>query len=262
MILADENLFLKTINDADCVVIGIGEEWSTSFEEMVKDDEMSTDLVKASSANCDDWALEFLKKKYYEKFHSDTLKVAYENLLKICKDKNYFLISLNYDSYPVLAGFSKDRCVFPCGNYEFLQCDNNCSDSYLDATEQYHVFLDCLNNNLEYKPLKCPFCNGKLSFNNLSAKKYCEGGYLDNWQKYMQFLQKSVNTNVCVIELGASTRFAGIIRNAFEKTAIYNKKAKMFRINESNTDILTELEDKCYVLKTNSVDYISNIFVS
>ena len=66
----------------------------------------------------------------------------------------------------------------------------------------------------------------------MEAMKYCEGGYLEQWEAYMKFLQKTINRKLCILELGVSMRFPGVIRNAFEKTAYYNQKAKMFRIHQ------------------------------
>lgn len=262
MLLENKNTLIDMIQEAEYVVVGLGEEWATSFEEMLINPEISTDLVDVSKVNSDPFCIEMLKKKYYSCFRSEKLKSAYVNLIQLCKDKKYFVISLNQDQYPILAGFDSDKCVFPCGNYNYLQCASNCEDSLLDATDEYHVFLESLHSMVPYKTPTCPFCGDTLSFNIVESPKYCEGGYIEQWQAYMAFLQKTVNRQVCFIELGTSMRYPGIIRNAFEKNITLNHKAKLIRINELFEQVSEELDEKCHCLKENSVDYISNLFVS
>ena len=78
----------------------------------------------------------------------------------------------------------------------------------------------------------------------------------------MKFLQKTINRKLCILELGVSMRFPGVIRNAFEKTAYYNQKAKMFRIHQTLADVPQNMEQKVYAKYENSVAYIANLFVS
>ncbi|MCI5958782.1 MAG: hypothetical protein PUD03_03300 [Lachnospiraceae bacterium] len=259
MDLQNKDELKQKIDEADVVLIGIGEEWTTSLEEMLSCSDMFSDIQKLSQiADQEVFILNF-RKLYYEDFHSKELKKAYDNLFHMCKDKDYFLISLNYDRYPRLSGFDDKKCVYPCGNLDYLQCTDNCSNELLPANTSYDEFLKILDEpslGSDFHMGVCPHCGKKVIYNTIEANRYCEGGYLEQWDAYMKFLQKTVNKKLCMVELGVSMRFPGIIRNAFEKTAFYNQKASLIRIHQNLIQIPENIDDRCYVKKENSVRFM------
>ena len=46
MKLTDKQVMLEAIKEADLVLIGIGEEWGVSFDDMLKDAVFATDFAK------------------------------------------------------------------------------------------------------------------------------------------------------------------------------------------------------------------------
>lgn len=259
MELQSKDELKQKIDEADVVLIGIGEEWTTSLEEMLANPDMFSDIQKLSQIENQEAFISNFRKLYYEDFHSKELQTAYDNLYELCKDKDYFLISLNYDRYPILSGFDEKRCVYPCGNYDYLQCTDNCSNELLPANAVYERFLKILEDPSSGKAFDmgtCPHCGKKVVYNTIEANRYCEGGYLEQWDAYMKFLQKTVNKKLCMLELGVSMRFPGIIRNAFEKTAFYNQKASLVRIHQNLIQIPENIEARCYTKKENSVRFM------
>lgn len=259
------DILIDAVKEAEIVLIGIGEEWTPSYEDLLSDKSVLTGLEKISGIANQNLMMSSIQKMYCETFHSRQLENAYQNLYQLCGSKDYFMISLNYDRYPELAGFEKERCVYPCGNMDYLQCDINCHNELLLAQNTYHSIKDIINGEIkcsEFQEDKCPYCGGKLVYNTIEAKKYCEGGYLEQWEAYMKFLQKTINRKLCILELGVSMRFPSVIRNAFEKTAYYNQKAKLFRIHQTLAEVPQNMEQKSYVKCENSVSYIANLFVS
>lgn len=255
----------EMVKEAEYLLIGIGEEWTYSLNELLILPDFLTDLDKMKDVSNQDFILSNLQKKYYESFQTCELKRAYQSLYQLCKDKDYFLISMNYDRYPILAGFSQEKCVFPCGNLQMLQCDNNCQNSLMSAQEEYEKAIKVLNGEIDGKSIEqsvCPFCGEKIVYNTIEANKYCEGGYLEQWDKYMKFLQKTINKKLCLIELGVSMRFPEVIRNAFEKTTFYNQKANLIRIHSSLADVPQTIKDKSFIKHEDSVAYFGNMFVS
>lgn len=256
---------IDAVNEAEIILIGIGEEWTPSYEDILSDKSVLTGLEKLSALDNQNIMMSSLQKMYYESFHSEQLKKAYHNLFQLCGSKDYFLISLNVDRYPELAGFEKERCVYPCGNMDYLQCDMNCHNELLPVQSTYQNIHNIIKGKMqcsEFYEEKCPYCGGMLVYNTMEAKNYCEGGYLEQWEAYMKFLQKTINRKLCILELGVSMRFPGVIRNAFEKTTYYNQKAKMFRIHQTLADVPQNMEQKVYAKCENSVAYIANLFVS
>ena len=264
MKLTDKQVMLEAIEEADLVLIGIGEEWGVSFDDMLKDAVFATDFAKLETEEDRNRFVPVLQREYLKSIKNEELKLAYANLLEAVKDKNYFLLSMNKDRYPVLTGFDPERTVFPCGGYENLQCDIKCNEELTDAAicdeiyEKLHA--DGVTDALQM-PV-CPTCKKELVFNNIEALKYVETGYLPTWERYMKWLQGTVNKKLCLLELGVSMRFPSVIRWPFEKTTFYNQKAKFFRIHHSLSQPAENIGDRCYSCDENSVTYMANLFVS
>ena len=126
--------------------------------------------------------------------------------------------------------------------------------------------MDCDNENVSklleqcveiMERYRCEHCNAPMSFNLLDAQKYCEDGYLPQWQKYMKWLQGTLNREICVVEAGVGVKQPSVIRWPFEKTVYYNQKAKMFRIHKSFYQINEEVAERSYGCKCHSVDLFS-----
>lgn len=253
------------VKEADLVLIGIGEEWGISFDEMAKAPFFAGNLQKMGSEEERDGLVPYLQREYLKMCRNEKLSRAYKNLFSLSGDKDYFLVSMNKDRFPVEMGFKEDRCVFPCGNYKYLQCDKGCSGNLLDASDiAEHIYGQiCRNKDFEkIKMPRCRSCGAALVFNNIEAEKYVEAGYLEAWDCYMKWLQKTVNRKLCILELGVGLRFPSVIRWPFEKTTFYNRKAQMFRIHRSLSQSAEKIQDRCYSREEDSVTYMANLFVS
>ena len=265
MKLNDKKLLTDAVKDADMVLVGIGEEWSVSFDEMMQEKTFAENFSKLTDPDMRDRLVPVLQREYLKQIHDERLKNAYENLEQLLMDKNYFVVSMNKDRYPVLTGLKKEKCVFPCGGYEAFQCDVGCSEELVDSSEfSDRIYsMVCQSENMEkIRMPKCPKCEKEMVYNNMEAVRYVEAGYLPSWEYYMKWLQGTVNRKLCLIELGVSMRFPSVIRWPFEKTTYYNQKAKMFRIHHSLSQSVENIGDRCYSCEENSVVYMANLFVS
>lgn len=264
MRLENEQILMDAVKDADLVLIGIGEEWGVSFDEMLKDIDFSRDFAKLDNEEQRNSLVPILQREYLKEIHDPQLKAAYNNLLKLVKDKNYFVLSMNQDRYPLISGFQDDRVVFPCGGYHMLQCDIGCTDELLDDAICDEIYQKLHAGEPVDKLIMpvCDKCGKELVFNNVKAMKYVEAGYLPIWERYMKWLQGTVNKKLCLIELGVSMRFPSVIRWPFEKTTFYNQKSKFFRIHHSLSQVAENIGDRCYTCDENSVEYMAKLFVS
>lgn len=259
MKLDKKQTLIDAINEADLVLIGIGEEWAVTFDDMLKDAGFFEDFAKMKTEEQKNAFVPVLQREYLKEIRDAKLKEAYTNLLELVKDKNYFVLSMNQDRYPVVCGFHEDRVVFPCGGYVALQCDVGCTDELKDGAVCDEIYQK-IHTNTDVDGLAMPTCEkcGKeLVFNNVKAVKYVETGYLPMWERYMKWLQGTVNKKLCLIELGVSMRYPSVIRWPFEKTTFYNQKAKLFRIHHSLSQSAENIGDRCYTCDENSVVYMA-----
>ena len=78
----------------------------------------------------------------------------------------------------------------------------------------------------------------------------------EKWEAYNQWLSRTLNRNLCLLELGVGLKYPTIIRWPFEKIAFFNNKAVMYRVHKSLYQSTEELGDKCIGIKADPLDYV------
>ena len=105
----------------------------------------------------------------------------------------------------------------------------------------------------------CPECGAPLVLNNIYAENYNENGYLDQWNLYRKWLQRTLNHRLLILELGVGMRFPTVIRWPFEKTAFFNQKAYFYRVNENLYQLTKELSGKGYGISKDAVAWLAQL---
>lgn len=254
------------IAEADLILIGIGEEFAVKRADIEAHPDYCA-LMQKMNENKERlaWMFPFIQKDFTEKYKDENIEKAYEALQSLLEGKNYFIITENTDDRIFHSALHKDRIVAPCGNLNYLQCDDNCCHELLNAQETAkNIIAACrmTDNDLE-QPVepKCPHCGSPLVFNTVKAASYEQSSYLPMWEKYMLWLQGTLNKKVCMIELGVGFSYPTIIRWPFEKIGFLNQKAEFIRVHHSLYQLSEELKEKGISIAENSVDFIRNTFV-
>lgn len=226
--------------DADIVLIGIGEE----FER--RDDKPETEEYK--NYRKEEPLLAGFERLSYWKEHPDDKAIdAYNQLYDWVKDKDYFVVTTCMDDRIYDSKFPADRITAPCGTWRYLQCSDCCTEELLPVSLQMIE---------EKKPIYCPHCGKEAVFNQVTCGKYNESGYMPQWAAYRNWLQKTINRKVCIIELGVGMQFPTIIRWPFEKIAFCNQKASFIRVHSFLYQLSEELHGKGRSIKAEPIDYI------
>ncbi len=214
--------FIEKINEAQYILIGIGSEFEKNIYQ------------------CEEKALKALRE-----------------LKQILEEKNYYIVTTCTNDILQKAGFPEDKITCPCGTLGWKQCSNACEDSLQPLTDEEKKIADTIvDADILLELGKCAVCGEKLVLNNIHAKKYVEAGYLDSWKNYTQWLQRTLNRSVFVMELGVYWVFPTVIRLPFEKIVLYNQKAKMVRVNENLYYMTEEIKDKGISVEKNAIDWI------
>ena len=245
---------------AECekVLIGLGEEW------------------KLRSVSGD----EQLRKR------KKLLKNAYQSLYELVKDKDYFIITMATDAWiyqtplgseqervrstesdgtdfscenidpdlqarmdrifppePVQQDSRCQRIVAPFGNETWRQCSLACTK---DIWEPGEIPEDI-----------CPHCGAPLTGNTIEAQDYIEEGYLPQWKRYTQWLAGTWNRNTLILELGVGFNNPGVIRFPFEKTAYFNQKSFLYRVNQRFPQIIGELHGRAQGIGVDSAEWMA-----
>ena len=237
---------IKDMEQADSILIGLGEEVSLLHftEEEMQDKESGLRTVEK------DYEMAYFLQKEKQKEHLK-LKKFYSILRKLTADKNYFIVTTNTDDSCYWYWTEQEKIVAPCGSYQRLQCENNCSD------EVYEM------SNFEGKaPFICPKCKAVLRPNIHDHSPYCEKGYLAQWEVYTKWLQHTLNKKLCILELGVGFGTPSVIRWPFEKIAYFNQKASFYRIHSRFNQLSEEISEKGNSIKENPVDFFLNLDIS
>lgn len=255
-----QRLLMENLEEAQVVLVGIGEEFNENFEDIGKFPVLMSALEEVDINPTLEWTVPFLEKCYIERHNEGRIVDAYRQLYELIKNKDYFVVTTCIDGNISKIDFDKERVVEPCGNYKMLQCSERCSDA-LSSAEDFtglvqQALLDGVGLDSLERPV-CPLCGKPLEFNNILCKGgYVEEGYKQQWGKYMGWLQHTLNKKLCVLELGVGMNLPSIIRWPFEKVAFYNEQASFFRINEQLYHMTKELENKGVSIMVNAIDFL------
>lgn len=167
---------------------------------------------------------------------------AYTQLYEWVKEKDYFVITTVTDGFLYHSALARNRQVAPCGNIHWRQCENACKT---DIWEEGEV-----------PDGRCPHCQGPLVPNTVTAEHYLEEGYLGQWKAYQDFLAGTLNRELLILELGAGFDYPSVIRWPFEKTVYLNRKAFMYRVHHSLSQLTGQIRERAEQICVNSVDFV------
>ncbi len=251
----------KLINEADYILIGAGAGLSTaagleysgeSFEKNFKEfieKYNFPDLYSASfydfNTQEEKWAF-FAKMISLNRFNKEPLKL-YQELCSLVKEKDYFIITTNVDGQFEKAGFEKEKVFETQGDYAYLQCEIACHNKLY---YNYDLVNEWLKNTEDCKipsslVPKCPVCGGNMEMNLRKDANFVQD---ENWYKqdkrYGEFLDKSQDKNLLLLEIGVGFNTPGIIRFPFEQMVYNNINTHLVRINKDYAFASREIEDK------------------
>lgn len=246
----------KKIEASDLIVVGLGEEWniSSNAKNSLRYQHIINDLKNNQEYR---WILPYV----YRKFTDEILNKAYQNLFALLEGKNYYVVAttVNRSFMP----YVKDRrAVLPCGSD--LQLKDDTLTVCDDAQGEVRDFLVSLDAYIKGEILlkDIAFLHNEageiIPFNSVYANDYKEEGYLADWNKYMKWLQGTMNRKTCLLELGAGLQFPSVIRFPFEKMTYFNQKAFCFRVHNTLYQVTEEMAERSKSVPVHSVDLFAD----
>ncbi|WP_310602993.1 hypothetical protein [Anaerosporobacter sp.] len=202
----------------------------------------------------DDEAVEWIHQMLVNSFNKHNTLPVYSKLGELLKDKNYFILSMNTSELIMQSGLDKSKMVMPCGNEGLFQCSKSCTHEIQPNNDYVENFMERLpqimkevkagGNMKDYLPY-CNECKEPLTCNvRANVETYVEEGYLPQWQNYMQWLSRTLNRKLLLIELEADFTLPSLIRWPFEKNAFLNNKAFLIRVNHEFPQLSEEIKGK------------------
>ena len=264
-----EKSLSEFIKDSDNIIIGIGSEWDW-IKEGINSCLLYQELEKYCNEDENSWLWPIVEFEYGYYNNDERIDDAYKALRGLIGEKSYFLVSDTFIQDALLNGFESGNCVYPCGNYRYLQSgdledelvDVTKSEDFQEIVSRIHKIITEENGRLgEDVSFSKPFLDGKLLYLNQKRKeyskiKYNETAYLENWDKYQKYLSSTLGKNLLILELGVSLDYPTVIRWPFEKITFINNKAHLIRVHEKLYHHTPEIQDKTDSIQMNSVNYI------
>lgn len=184
----------------------------------------------------------------------------YLGLSEFLEDKDFFIVTMKTDDriYRYFPG-KEDRISSPMGNRRYIQCPDGCDEALYEVTEVTnegitHYNKEC-NLVTEMEP-KCPTCGKTMVYNNFLAPVFLGEGCAKDWDHYNEWLTRTLNRKLIILELESGMLNPKLIRWPFEKVAMLNEKAVFVRVHSSLNMLPKELSSKAVAVKSDSLSFL------
>ena len=238
----------EALRSADAVVVGAGAGLSTAagftytgerfrryfsdFAEKYSFSDMYSGGFYPSPSPEEFWA--YWSRYIFINRYMDAPKPAYDDLLALVQDKDYFVITTNVDHCFQKAGFDKKRLFYTQGDYGLFQCSQPCRQETFDNEEMIRQMMEKqrdLRIPSELLPI-CPHCGRPLTMNLRSDDKFVEDeGWRRAAERYEDYLRSRGDGQILFLELGVGYNTPAIIKYPFWRMTAQNKAATYACIN-------------------------------
>ena len=264
------------LDEADAVVIGAGAGLSTSagftydgerFRKYFADFEAKYGFHDMYSGGFYPYASPEEHWAYWSRYilinrYTDAPKPVYENLLRLVKDKDYFVITTNVDHCFQKAGFDKKRLFYTQGDYGLFQCSEPCCRETWDNEAIIRQMV------AEQKDMKipsalvprCPHCGKPLTMNLRADDSFVEDeGWHAAAERYANFLRTREGQKILFLELGVGYNTPVIIKYPFWQMTAKNPRATYACINRGEAFCPAEIADRAVCIDGDIGDIIARI---
>ena len=255
----------KTLREADAVVVGAGAGLSTAagftysgerfqqhFADFIRQYGF-TDMYSAGfypfPTEEEKWA--YWSRHIYYNRYVPAPKPVYDNLLKLLKDKDHFVITTNVDHQFQKAGFDKKRLFYTQGDYGLFQCAKPCHPKTYDNEELVkRMIAEQMDMRIpsELVP-KCPVCGGPMAMNLRSDETFVEDeGWHTASERYEDFIRRHLNGKILFLDLGSGGNTPIVFKIPFIQWTMQNPNAIYATINLGEAFTVDQIKDRSIVI--------------
>ena len=266
----------KAIDSAEAIIIGAGAGLSTSagftydgerfmkyfadFAEKYGFDDMYSGGFYPYKTPEEFWA--YWSRYIFINRYCDIPKPVYSDLLKIVRDKNYFVITTNVDHCFQKAGFEKARLFYTQGDYGLFQCSKPCHKKTYDNKEAITAMMERQHDMRipsELVPY-CPVCGRPMTTNLRADDAFVEDdGWHEAAHRYSAFLKSTQNMRVLFLELGIGMNTPVIIKYPFWRMTYDNPKAIYACINLGEAVCPEEISSRAICINQDIGEVLHNL---
>ena len=268
----------QTLQKADAVIVGAGAGLSTSagftysgerFQQHFADfigKYGFTDMYSAGfypfSTEEEHWA--YWSRHIYYNRYVPASKPVYDILLKLLKDKDYFVITTNVDHQFQKAGFDKQRLFYTQGDYGLFQCAKPCHQKTYDNEEWVkRIIAEQMDMRIptELVP-RCPVCGEKMKVNLRADETFVEDeGWHAASERYTEFIRRHKDGKVLFLDLGSGGNTPVIFKIPFIRWTMQNPIAIYATVNLGEAFTVDQIADRSIVINADINDVLDTLLV-
>ena len=272
----------EALLEADAIVVGAGAGLSTSagftysgerfqqhFADFIRQYGF-TDMYSAGfypfPSEEEHWA--YWSRHIYYNRYVPAPKPVYDNLLKLLKDKDYFVITTNVDHQFQKAGFDKQRLFYTQGDYGLFQCAKPCHQKTYDNEETIRKMIavqvetrhgTSLQIPSELIP-RCPVCGGPMKVNLRADETFVEDeGWHAASERYTEFIRRHKDGKILFLDLGSGGNTPVIFKIPFIRWTMQNPNATYATINLGEAFTVDQIADRSIVINGDIGDILEKI---
>lgn len=171
------------------------------------------------------WA--YLARYFYVYLHFEGTTL-YKKISKLVTDKDYFVITTNFDEQFYKTGFNKSKIYASNGDFRFLQCKDVCHNELYDFIELIERMVKQTDDERKIPRQlipECPKCGGPMDLHLTTNRNFIKNReWVKQHEKYGKFTNKNRDAKTLVLQFGS--------QKTFEKTVMENPKWHMIRFVE------------------------------
>jgi NAD-dependent SIR2 family protein deacetylase len=264
----------KTLREADSVVVGAGAGLSTAagftyvgerFQQHFADfigkygfSDMYTAGFYPFPAEEEKWA--YWSRHIYYNRYVPAPKPVYDNLLKLLKDKDYFVITTNVDHQFQKAGFDKQRLFYTQGDYGLFQCATPCHQKTYDNEKIVkRMIAEQMDMRIpsELVP-RCPVCGGPMAMNLRSDETFVEDeGWHAASERYVDFISQHLHDKILFLDLGSGGNTPIVFKIPFIQWTMQNPNAVYATVNLGEAFTVDQIRDRSIVIDADINDVLN-----
>ena len=268
----------QAMQSADAVVVGAGAGLSTSagftysgerFEQHFTDfigKYGFTDMYSAGfypfPTEEEHWA--YWSRHIYYNRYVPAPRPVYDNLLKLLKDKDYFVITTNVDHQFQKAGFDKKRLFYTQGDYGLFQCAKLCHQKTYDNEEMVkRMIAKQMDMRIPSELIpRCPVCGGPMKVNLRSDETFVEDeGWHAASERYTEFIQRHKDGKVLFLDLGSGGNTPVIFKIPFIRWTMQDPNAIYATVNLGEAFTVEQIADRSIVIDADINDVLNQLVV-
>lgn len=194
--------------------------------------------------------------------YRDAPKPVYGDLLRLVREKDYFVLTTNVDHCFQKAGFDKKRLFYTQGDYGLWQCSGPCRSETYDNEAAVRAMRESESNMhvpADLLPV-CPHCGRPLTMNLRADEKFVEDeGWHRAAERYADFLRTRGGQHILLLELGVGYNTPVIIKFPFWQMTKQNPKAVYACINTGDAVCPRDIEKQAICIDADIAEVLRKL---